>query len=438
MISAEEAHKLGIAFSYAEYCEKKDNYQIDGEYFLVMRKHAFLYYEPGKGKTYPAIAAIREVAMDGKVLILSTADSVRQMWEAEIVPQDVLPTNTVIMSFTKAIQDKVKPQLLSVKWDVILVDESHKVKSNTAQISKLLHKLTRKVPYVWGLSGTPRGNSELDIFCQFHNLNVADWGDITYTQFINTCCDVEKQYGPYGMFTKVLGINDKYRAGWERNVAMYTQRVSYEEGEMPELDIQEVKIKYEKTELYKNALQGVIMLDDFATTMTKLVAINKCQQICNGFVYYTDEVTDEKQTYVAEHALHNYKIDYLKEHIHKDEPVVVVYLFAQDLANLRAAFPQGTEDIAEFKRGQSNLLFLQCSRCESFNLQRCKFMYFYTMDCSYIKFKQMMHRIYRRGQEDKVTIRVLVHEDTIEENIWKIVKNKKSAADLFMAIKEGA
>ena len=80
---------------YSEYLENRKPYQEYGYWFLLERKHACLFYKPGKGKTYPCVDAIRDVdkSLDGKarVLILSTADAVKNMWNAEIEPQGILP-----------------------------------------------------------------------------------------------------------------------------------------------------------------------------------------------------------------------------------------------------------------------------------------------------------------------------------------------------------
>ena len=62
-------------------------------------------------------------------------------------------------------------------------------------------------------------------------------------------------------------------------------------------------------------------------------------------------------------------------------------------------------------------------------------MTFYNLDYSYIKYNQMLHRIYRMGQSEDVQIDILLHKDTIEMKIWNAVKNKERLADLFMSIK---
>lgn len=421
-------------FTFEDYRVDKHQYQEDGERLLMEKKHAFLFYEPGKGKTYPAIAALQQVAPNGRVLILSTADSITNMWNVEIVPQNILPKNTILMSFNAAIQDATKAMLLKVKWDVIIVDESHKVKSHNSQISKLVYQLTKNVRYAWGLTGTPRGNCDIDIFCQFHNLNVDEWGDVAYTRFVNTCCDVKKSYGAHGPYQQVTGINSRYRAGWERNVAMHSQRICYEDGDMPPLNIVPHELPFEKSNEYKRAEDGILIVNDDATTMAKLAAITKMHQAANGYLYWTND-QGKRETY--RFGKSNYKLVWLREHLLEKEPVVIVYRHEADLQDLQDMYPYATEDIDAFKKGQSQVLLLQCSRCESFNLQNtgCKRMIFYTMDYSYIKFKQMLHRVWRQGQENETTIDILLYKGSIEEEIWKAVEGKKKLADLFMSVK---
>lgn len=424
---------------YSEYLQNRYAYQEAGYLFLLERKHACLYYKPGKGKTYPTIDALRDVDKSkggkAKVLILSTADAIKNMWAAEIVPQNILPENTVLMSLSAAIQDKTKLKLLSVKWDVLIIDECHKIKSHNSKSSKLVYQLSKKTEYVWGLSGTPRGNTDIDIFCQFHNMCISDWGKITYTQFVNQCCDIDKKFFHGQMVTVPLGINKKYQAGWERNIAMYTQRIGYtEEDDMPDLKVNLIELPYTPTKEYLQAEEGVVSIPDYETTMTKLAAIQKLHQAVNGFLYVYDDDNNRK-IYNIER---NKKLDWLKENLPKI-PVVIVYRFEADLNaitneldNIHRTY---TEDVPTFKEGYTNVLLLQCSRCESFNLQMCNHIIFYNLDYSYIKYNQMLHRVYRMGQQEDVKLDILLHKDTIETKIWNAVKNKEKLADLFMAIK---
>ena len=424
---------------YNEYLANRREYQEVGHLFLLEQKHCCLYYKPGKGKTYPTIDALRDVDKSkggkAKVLILSTADAIKNMWNAEIVPQNILPENTVLMSLSAAIQEKTKVKLTSIKWDVLIIDECHKIKSHNSKSSKLVYMLSKKTEYVWGLSGTPRGNNDVDIFCQFHNMCIGEWGKITYTHFVNQCCDIDRKFFHGQMITVPIGISDRYKEGWERNIALYTQRIGYtEEDDMPELNVEVIKLPYVPTKEYLQAEEGVISISEYETTMTKLAAIQKLHQAVNGFLYiYSDN--DERSIYNIER---NKKLDWLKDNI-KNEPTVIVYRFEADLIAIKEELDKDnrsyTEDVEKFKSGNCNVLLLQCSRCESFNLQMCKNIIFYTLDYSYIKYNQMLHRVWRMGQDENVSIKILIFKDTVETKIWNTVRNKERLADLFMSIK---
>jgi SNF2 family DNA or RNA helicase len=420
---------------YVDYLKNRKPYQEDGVLLLLEQKHACLFYKPGKGKTYPCVEAMREVnkAMNGKanVLILSTADAIKNMWQVEIAPQGILPSSTIMMSFNAAIQDATKAKLLKIKWDIIVIDESHKIKSHNSKISKLVYMLSKKTEYVWGLTGTPRGNNDIDIYCQFHNMCISDWGKISYTQFVDQCCDLDRKFFHGQMIKVPIGINKRYQAGWERNIAMYTQRVDYDDADgMPNLNVNLVELDYTATKQYLQAEAGVVSIGEYESTMTKLAAVTKLHQIVNGFAYVYDE-NGERVTYQIEHCK---KLDWLKDNV-TDEPTVIVYRFEADKQSIAELFDNWTENVDEFKNGDSKVLLLQCSRCESFNLQMCKHMIFYTLDYSYIKYNQMLHRIWRMGQTKDVKVDVLIHKDTVETKIWNTVRNKEKFADLFMSIK---
>ena len=215
---------------------------------------------------------------------------------------------------------------------------------------------------------------------------------------------------------------------------MYTQRVEYDEDDnMPNLKVNVVRLPYTPTKEYLQAEQGVVSIGDYESTMTKLAAITKLHQAVNGFLYLTDDVEAKREVW---HIERNKKLDWLNDNL-TDEPTVIVYRFAEDLNELKHEFglAKWTENIEEFKSGKAKLLFLQCSRCESFNLQMCQRIIFYTLDYSYIKYNQMLHRVWRMGQDKPVQIDILVFDNTVESNIWKAVENKEKMADLFMSIK---
>ena len=212
--------------------------------------------------------------------------------------------------------------------------------------------------------------------------------------------------------------------------------------ELKSLFIQSKKLAYanqpEKAiETFQKALQRA---DEVGDIETKSKIYYEVGRIYDDHDYYAQALTSYNKslqytTDVNVKSRAHYSMAQIYDDVNEIEPTVIVYRHTADYEDLIASFPNYTESISEFKTGKSNLLLLQCSRCESFNLQNCSKMYFYTMDYSFIKFKQMLHRVWRQGQEKQTDIKILLFNNTIETTIWNAVNTKKKLADLFMMAK---
>ena len=112
---------------YSECLTRRKQYQEEARDLLLSKKHACLFFSPGKGKTFPVIEALQQIDKEkngASVLIISSPDAIRKMWETEIVPQHILPKDTYLVTDRTAIGDLSK-MLLTKHWDVIVVDECH-------------------------------------------------------------------------------------------------------------------------------------------------------------------------------------------------------------------------------------------------------------------------------------------------------------------------
>ena len=415
---------------YSEYVTKRKQYQEMGANLLLEKKHACLFFSPGKGKTFPtidALLAVDKMKNGAKVLIISSADAIRKMWEPEIATQHILPKDTYLVTDRTAIGD-LSQVLLSRKWDVLIVDECHIIKANNSKIHKLVYRLSKTTEYVWGLTGTPRGNSDIDIWCQLQALHIGGQGNVSYTAWSRIYCDFETGYGAYGKFQKPTQIKEKWKPWWNSLLDEYCMFVDYDEDDdMPDLNISVVEVPYKKTEAYNNTLKGIIEVGEFATTTEKMVAISKAHQVCNGYIYLPDKTI---------HRYHkNAKLEYLDKYVNEGK-CVIVYKHIADYEDLCEKFGRtATNDVTEFKKGYYKVLLLQCGNCKSFNLQdQCNTIIFYTLDYSFIKYKQMIHRCWRLGQARDTRIIVLEHTGTIEKQIWLAVQGKQKMHDLYMNI----
>lgn len=442
-----------MSITYKDYNERfRLPEQQRDEELIMKHKHHILCYEPGKGKSYPAIHCMLEINKlkkgKAKVLIMSDATCIRDMWKAEIVPQGILPKETYMVTDRTAI-GAVKDALVKTNWDLIICDECQSLRSGVtrakSKYAKLVYALTKRTEYVIGMTGTIAGNNNIEPFCVLHNLNVAGMGSINCHAFKTKYCKNQLQYGPFGAFEKPVCLNE---AGEQLMAEAYKAGCSFwdydENDEMPPMDVQIKKFTVPSTKTYENALEGILQCGEFESTVLKAIAMQKAQQALNGFVYY-DENAIRNTFQVPE--FENPKLKYVVEQAKLDRQIIT-YRFQEDGYYIKKALDEANikycENITEYKtrssRGEYLMLVIQCSRGKAANLQVCQNIIYYTGDFSFINYKQMIHRCWRRGQSKPCKVTFLANETgdkyKVEEKIWNALQTKQSIHDTLMAIKE--
>ncbi|HJU64600.1 MAG TPA: DEAD/DEAH box helicase [Gemmatimonadaceae bacterium] len=141
-----------------------------------MKGRALLADEVGLGKTIEAGIIFKELAVRGlarRVLILTPAALVDQ-WQGELEskflerfdtprePEDWHSAMRGIASFQRALGDKHARGILQQKWDLVIVDEAHKVKNDRAKIYKLLQRIERD--FILLLTATPLQNNLRELY----------------------------------------------------------------------------------------------------------------------------------------------------------------------------------------------------------------------------------------------------------------------------------
>lgn len=155
-------------------------HQQDGvQFWLSHNCRAGIAHEQGLGKTYTAILCM-ERGNAGRVMVV-VPETLRIVWANEVracstrpvfiyspkgdAPKQWLasPDGVMVIGYTmftrqaRLIADKAAP-------DMLVVDECHYVKNMKAQRTKAIRLLSRKVPKVLFLSGTPMVNRPIELF----------------------------------------------------------------------------------------------------------------------------------------------------------------------------------------------------------------------------------------------------------------------------------
>ncbi len=166
LISA--AERVGVAYP------DLFNHQRSGVAFLLSRQRAILADDMGLGKTRTAIVAAREQAPAGPFLVICPA-SLKLNWEREIhmvepgAPVQVLDKDPlaegvrwVVVNYDRL--TRFESQLMSRKFAVVIVDEAHFIKNDSARSKRTLALVEQSVQATYLLTGTPMTNRPRDLF----------------------------------------------------------------------------------------------------------------------------------------------------------------------------------------------------------------------------------------------------------------------------------
>src|ERR1700733_9814251 len=209
-----EAMRLGLAYEYDPYFSlsiaRVDPlpHQLEAvyDYFIKLPRIRFLLADdPGAGKTIMAGLLIKELKVRGLVkrILIVTPANLSFQWQRElkdkfqekfeVVRSDVLRANygsnpwqeknqvVTSVSWVSRIED-AKESLLRSHWDLIIVDEAHKMSANSADKKTLAYQLGESLSAMTDhyllMTATPhKGNPEN--FCLFLSLLDKDvYGDV--------------------------------------------------------------------------------------------------------------------------------------------------------------------------------------------------------------------------------------------------------------------
>ncbi len=88
----------------------------------------------------------------------------------------------IVVNYESAWRNSMGEFIKSVKWDRIILDESHRAKSPKGKSSVFLAELAKVIPHRLLLTGTPMPHSPLDIWAQYRILDPAIFGE-SYFRF---------------------------------------------------------------------------------------------------------------------------------------------------------------------------------------------------------------------------------------------------------------
>jgi hypothetical protein len=429
---------------------------------------------PGGGKTAAALTAISDMLRDGIVrhaLILAPKRVARVVWPDEIAEWkqaaglryqvlDGSPAERaaeLLQAHTRAITivglDIILWLLDELNrmpadhplFDLLVIDEISRLRNPTGVRAKALSKAASRWRMIWGLSGTLRPNSALDLFNPAKIVSKgALWGKSFYTWRGKHFYPID--YQGYD-WQPLPGAEDKLN----RDIAPLTITVS--EDEMPTVEptivVDKVSLPLAVRTEYDRMQHSLVadLDDDRVIAGSAAIATGKLAQMANGFIYNEDDNTNCTQ------RLHAAKREWLLDVVQDATgPTLLIYEYLADLDMLREELGA---DLPYLGAGVSDLK--AASNIKSWNAGKLPFMALHPAsgghglnlqhggaDMAWICptwspefWEQTIARLARPGQRRPVVVRVCVAEDTVDELKLARVRLKLSAQEAFEAWLQG-
>lgn len=453
---------------------KLHGYQRDAIKFLLERGGAGLFLDPGLGKTAIALSAflvLRAESIARRMLVVSPLRPAHLVWPAEIEKWAPFKDLRVVVLHGKEkraemLRDDVADVYVinpeGLDWlarqgvvmrgffDVLCVDESTRFKHTRTQRFKTLRAMLNGFRRRWILTGSPAPNGLLDLFGQVF---IVDQGHALgqYVTHYRTTYFMQTGYGGY-TWVPMRGAPQKI---YDR-LAPFVLRMSEKDYlSLPPLTTTDVRVELPpkarrtyselETMLFTRLDRGEV------TAANAAVAIMKCRQVANGGIYVDLEGEDDVKERIAEHV-HDAKAEAVAEIIEElsGQPALVAYEFAHDLERLRAVLgrdvphigggvtPKRSREIeAAWNDGKLDVLFVQPqSAAHGLNLQRGgRALIFHSLTYSWEDYDQLVRRVYRQGQTQRVFVYRIIARDTVDEAIVDTLSAKRRTQNaLFDAL----
>ncbi|MCP3966511.1 MAG: DEAD/DEAH box helicase [Lentisphaerae bacterium] len=441
-------------------------YQKAGIAFALKRENTLVADEMGLGKTIQAIGFINASPWIKNVLVICPA-TLRINWQIELKKWLVEPLSTgiavgkswphgadiVIINYD--ILSRHYGNIREKEWDLLIVDESHYLKSQKALRTKHVFGFTprsrenvimpipaRKKLF---LSGTPIVNRPIEIWTTVHNLaaNVfPSWYD-----FVERYC--EGFQSKYGWVT--TGASNLEELQEKLRASIMVRRLKKDVlDDLPEKRRQVIELPPDGCKKYiKAEMKAFGKHQKIITSLKKAVEKSK-----KGSHAYDEAVLALKDgRWVAfeeiarlRHETALAKVPYIVEHLNNSIETEKIFVFAHHkdvVAKIAEAFAGQTTllvggmnmherqaSIERFQNDEDCRLFIGSTAArEGITLTATAHVVFAELDWAPASLNQIEDRCHRMGQKNAVLVQHLVLEGSLDATMSKMLVAKQEVLD---------
>jgi SNF2 family DNA or RNA helicase len=429
---------------------KLEPYQEEMRDFLIGNQRAAAFVSPGLGKTAATLSAIKVLMAEGAckaALIIAPLRVATYTWPNEIKKWDEFkffkveslrgtkPSGKADIYITNYEQIQ---KLTNLNFcDLVVFDELTKAKNPKSERVKHLRPMLRK-HIRWGLTGTPRPNSLLELFAQIRLLDDGVRLGKSYDQFKRT----------YFYPTDYMEYNWEPKPDAEKQVyakiqdIQITQRAS-DLLKIPDTIVEdiEVSLSVEGRKVYEQLEKDLLVYltdDKELIAQNAAILVNKLLQVAGGASY-----DEHKETIV----IHDCKIEALKKllgtKINLAERFIIAANYIHERERICKALPKAVDasDIKDnleevWNSGQIHYLVADPrSLGHGLNLQKggSKVIWF-SPTWSRELYDQFNARVARKGQEEITTIYRIIATGTIDEAVIELLRERGDSQNAMLSI----
>ena len=336
---------------------------------------------------------------------------------------------------------RLESEITKWKPDLIVCDESSKIKTPSASQSKALHRLGRQSKYNIILTGTPITGSPLDIFSQYKFLDDSIFGTSFYL--------FRNRYAILGGYQNRMIVGYRHLDELVEKVHSIAFRIKIEDAVdlPPFID----KTQIVPLEPPAQSIYRMIEKDCYAelaggevTARNVLTQLLRLAQCTGGFIRNDSMGTAEQVSSAKLEALE----DIIETCLSEEKKVVVFARFVPEIeaiaamlkkkkigyAQIYGATTDRADQVKKFQEDAEVKVFIGQLQTTGMGLTltAANVAVFYSLDFSYANYEQSRARIHRIGQKQKCLYIHLVGKGTVDEKILNALKHKGDIAKIMV------
>ena len=336
---------------------------------------------------------------------------------------------------------RLESEITKWKPDLIVCDESSKIKTPSASQSKALHRLGRQSKYNIILTGTPITGSPLDIFSQYKFLDDSIFGTSFYL--------FRNRYAILGGYQNRMIVGYRHLDELVEKVHSIAFRIKIEDAvDLPPFidETRAITLEPKAQSLYRMLEQDCYaeLANGEVTARNVLTQLLRLAQCTGGFI--RDDIKSEAQ------QVSGAKLDALEDIIDtcldEEKKVVVFARFVPEIeaiaamlkkkkigyAQIYGATTDRADQVKKFQEDAEVKVFIGQLQTTGMGLTltAANVAVFYSLDFSYANYEQSRARIHRIGQKQKCLYIHLVGKGTVDEKILNALKHKGDIAQIMV------